>query len=72
MRRGFCTIVLHFCGNDNNTGQWQTDVTNHFIPAVHARGRGGGGNKYSISLMAVIHLSKTDNKIYGQEGMCVN
>ena len=22
--------------------------------------------------MAVIHLSKTDNKIYGQEGMCVN
>ena len=22
--------------------------------------------------MAVIHLSKTNNKIYGQEGMCVN
>ena len=22
--------------------------------------------------MAVIHLSETDNKIYGQEGMCVN
>ena len=25
-----------------------------------------------VYLMAVIHLSKTDNKIYGQEGMCVN
>ena len=23
-------------------------------------------------VMAVIHLSETDNKIYGQEGMCVN
>ena len=26
----------------------------------------------AIITMAVIHLSKTDNKIYGQEGMRVN
>ena len=24
------------------------------------------------AIMAVIHLSETDNKIYGQEGMCIN
>ena len=47
---------------DDEQGSWATSQ-------LHDINWGGPATK---NTMAVIHLSKTDNKIYGQEGMRVN